>query len=208
MGLEYEIKVSQPKRLIIKWKGELWREVDKALFINDLRDFPSCSTTEEFIAAFEKMEAKLAKLLCYRILSQRSLLSSELEKKVKERGISAHVAKTAVEECSSKGFLNDREHLKRLVAREQKKGLGKHIIAGKLRFSKGVDPELLSEMLEDLEPEEIVLKQLVKKYSRNANSSDPKAKQKLIAKLMRRGFSYPAIASELRCSDDEMTHLI
>ncbi len=196
MGLELEIKESRPKVLIIKWEGEVWREVDKLLFMKDLKDIPSCGTLEEFSEHFQKCETKQAKALCFRWLAQRSMLSSELEKKLTSKGISSFVARATVRDCLERGFINDQEHLKQLVRREQRKGLGKGMIASKLRFTKRVDPELLEEALEEGEPEGDVLKQLAQKYAKKTDMNDPKAKQKLIAKLVRRGFSYSdAIAS-------------
>lgn len=196
-GLELEIKESRPKILIIKWKGEAWREVDKLLFMNDLKNIPSCDTLEEFSEHFQKCETKLAKSLCFRWLAQRSMLSSELEKKLTGKGISSSAAREAVLDCLERGFINDQEHLKQLVRREQRKGLGKGMIASKLRFTKRVDPELLQEALQEGEPEGDVLKQLVQKYAKKTDMNDPKAKQKLIAKLMRRGFSYSDVAEHL-----------
>ncbi|MES2121963.1 MAG: regulatory protein RecX, partial [Chlamydiota bacterium] len=164
--------------------------MDKFLFLKDLKSIPSCDTLEEFSDHFQKLEIKLAKVLCFRLLAQRGMLSSELEKKLTSKGISSTTAKRAVQDCSERGFIDDQQHLKHLVRREQRRGLGKGMIASKLRFTKRVDPELLQEALEAIEPEGDILKQLVQKYAKKIDMSDSKAKQKLIAKLMRRGFSY------------------
>lgn len=197
MGLEIETKECDRNILILKWNGDIWKEVDRSLFINELKRFPSHLSQEEWIERFNALEIRVAKALALRLLAKKGRLSRELGEKMSQRGISGGAIDAALQYCRELGFLNDQEHVRAMIEKEQRKGLGKKMILYKLKVIKGVDAEMLQALSHEMSPEEEVAARLVKKLSKSIDLTDRKAKQKLIAKCMRRGFSYSEIADAI-----------
>jgi len=52
MVLKLEIKKDDPKTLILYWDEEIWRNVCKSLFFNELRKLPKDLQWEDFYSRF------------------------------------------------------------------------------------------------------------------------------------------------------------
>lgn len=191
MGLELKIKNDDSKALFILWEGEIWRKVYKPLFFNELKKIPRSLTWEEFLAHFYPLEEKIGKRYALYLLSCRSYFSSDLEAKLFEKGFSPSCASSVVAFCQEKGYLNDREKIEQLVAKERSKGKGARVIYAKLKQKK-MAPIDFSE-----EEEEKALFQWLAKHVHKVDLSNQLEKQKLIAKLLRRGFSLSMILQAL-----------
>lgn len=201
MVLKLEIKKDDPKTLILYWEGEIWREVCKSLFFNDLKKFPADLQREDFYSRFTLLEEKIAKRYVVYQLSRRNFLSSELEAKLLAKGFSSNSVKAALSSCCEKGYLNDAEEIARMFAKEIRKGHSSKATYFKLKQKKISDAQLLCH----LEQAELIDRQNLQKWlKKNANKvkrDDPKEMKKLAAKLYRLGFSIELIWQELRSFD-------
>lgn len=189
MALEIQLKKEDPKTILLLWDGDLWREVSKSLFFNDLSKFSSTLLKEDFLERFSLLETKVGKRYSLYLLSQRGMLSTELEEKLTSKGISIHAAKEIVQYCSEKGFLNDREEIARLVRKELRKGGSTQGIFFKLKSKKRLDEVLLRAALQEAaSSDEDALHKWLAKNARKVNRDDPHEMRKLMSKLCRRGF--------------------
>ena len=126
------------------------------------------------------------------------MLSTELEDKLTSKGISSNAAKTVVQYYSEKGFLNDREEVARLVAKELRKGRSAKAIFYKLKSKKRVDEALLRDALQEASSsDEDALRKWLAKNAKKVNRDDPHEMRKLMAKLCRKGFSLELIFKSL-----------
>ncbi|MBS0604976.1 MAG: RecX family transcriptional regulator [Verrucomicrobia bacterium] len=190
MSLELEIKKNDPKTLLLLWEGEVWREVGKSLFINELRKFPPGLSWEDFLSRFTLLEDKVGKRYAIYLLSQRALLSSDLETRLVSKGISLPAAKAVVGFCREKKYLDDSQEIARLVAKELKKGQSAKAVLFKLRQKKGISEIALREHLQSAAPSDAdALQKWMSKLGKKIDRSDPAEMRKLMAKLCRRGFS-------------------
>lgn len=199
MGLSLEFKENDPKTLILLWEAEPWREVSKSLFFNELKRFPHGLGWEDFLGRYYLLEEKIAKKHAIVLLSKRSYLSANLESKLLSKGLSPQASKVAILFCQEKGYLNDAHVVARLIAKEQKKGLGAKAIFFKLRQQKKISEQQLRQELNQTElSEKEVLEQWLRKNARKIQRDDPLEMRKLMAKLMRRGFSSDVVFSLLK----------
>lgn len=199
MSLSWKIKKEDPKTLILLWKGNIWREVPKYLFINDLRKISTEIAWNDFLNQFHLLEESAAKKLALFLLSKKNYLISDLEAKLRARGFSPLAIQAAIEFCLNKGFLNDQQEVLRLIAKEERKGLGAKAILFKLRQKKKINDSLLRQSLDQSAiSERETLERWLSKHAKKIQRDDPIAMRKLIAKLARRGFSIELIFELLR----------
>lgn len=187
MELELKIKPGDFRTLLLLREGEVWKEVSKSLFFSELKKI----SPGEILEAFPAIEARVGKRYALYLLSRRAMLSSDLESKLVAKGISEKAAQGIVEYCKEKGFLDDTQEIARIVAKEQRKGFGARAIQFKLR-QKGV----VLRNLEGINEEEAVSK-WIEKLAKRIDWSDRNAANKLIAKLMRRGFSSEVVINSV-----------
>lgn len=196
MALTFEFK---DNRLLLHWEGKLWREVSKPLFLKDLNKFPPNLPWEEFLKSFTALEEKLAKKEAITLLSKRPYLSSALRDKLESKGICAQAAQQAIDYCQEKGYLNDQAEVARLITKEQRKGIGAKAIYFKLKHTKKIDARQLQQELAHTElSEKEALEKWLQKNSRKIARHDPLARKKLLAKLIRRGFSVDLVLNALK----------
>lgn len=199
MTLDIDFNQNNPKMLILLWKGTFWREVSKCLFFNDLKNFPRQLDWEEFLSRFNLLEEKAAKRQAIALLSKRSYLSSDLESKLLSKGLSPKASKGAILFCQEKGYLNDSEEIARLIAKEQKKGLGAKEIYFRLRHKKRINEHQLRDGLNHTKfSEKEVLEKWLEKNARKMNRNDPLEMKKWMSKLIRRGFSAELVFQLIR----------
>lgn len=91
-----------------------------------------------------------------------------------------------LEELQQKGYLNDEEWLQTFIKGQEAKGQSPLAIASKLRV-KGIPRATIQASLAALDVDTALQKAIAKKSRREPS------RQKLIASLMRQGFSYDAI---------------
>ncbi len=183
MELEIKIKSGDFRTLLLLRDGEVWREVSKCLFMNELRKIPPREILEGFFAIEERVGRRYA----LHLLSRRAMLSSDLVGKLIAKGISEKTAQSIVQYCKDKGFLDDEQQIARLIAKEQRKGYGAKAIQFKFR-QKGV------RYLPEIHEKEAISKWIAKQ---KIDWSDRHTVNKLIAKLLRRGFSSEVVINSI-----------
>ena len=198
MSLRIEAKKSDPKTLVLYWEEEVWRCVYKPLFFSGLKKISPDLSWEEFLSQFTAMEQTVAKRYVIWLLSRKIYLSSDLMAKLLSKGFSSSISCEIISLCQAKGYLDDSQEMARLIAKEQRKGLSTKAIYCKLKARKGIDESLIRQLLQKSSSlDEEVLQGLLNKHAKKVNFKDPKDRNKLIAKLCRRGFSPESVIRAL-----------
>ncbi|MBA3723067.1 MAG: RecX family transcriptional regulator [Parachlamydiaceae bacterium] len=198
MKLEILPKREQKDVFTIFVDEELWKDIHSAIFGKKLKFSVIFTTIEELQAYFNQLEYKLAKNYVLRRLSMQSYFSKQLEKLLKDRLIQSETRKRLIEECVDWGYLNDDAWLESFV-RVHIKQHSMRTISMKLR-SKGVSQEILGELFSkwnDPEREKEKLQHLLDTRYRKKDLTNFKEKQKVIASLARKGYSFELIQSVL-----------
>jgi len=144
--------------------------------------------------SLEKARAYAFLLLKFRLRSEK-----ELEARLKQRGFSAEISKDTVNFLKDKEFIDDRVFAKGWVASRLKKPFGLRRINQELT-EKGLDKEVIEDSLvqakKDYNESQIVKQLARQRFSRIKNIEPLKAKMRVYAYLLRRGFS-PDIVSDI-----------
>lgn len=181
--------VTEHRRIKVFIDGELWRVFAPGPFKPLLCEIGDMQSREELEALFHKVEPKLALKKAVELLAKRPLPSSQLKKKLIERGFLAEVAQKVVSRCQTEGWISDREWIESYIRLRQGKGYGKKRIEMELK-QKGM------QWPGDLKSEESkLLKVLIEK--RYSNIKERKERQKAITSLCRRGFDLEAVLYHL-----------
>lgn len=160
------------------------------------------------IEQFEILEKKKVKAFVYRKLAQKNHCSHELQKKLKECLVPKSIADAMIEECENLGYINDEDWLKSFIRGAKTKKVGPAFIMQKLMM-KGFDKETAAAALkeEDLPRDRIErIKKLLQTRYRSRDLTDYKEKQKVIASLARKGFSFEDIKNALSLGHDHDHH--
>lgn len=168
--------------LVLEWEGELWKKVYKSLFIGKLRSLFFARSLQDLEELFLELEVKVAKAFAVRTLSKRALLSTELGKKLREKGISERASQEALAYCHQMGAIQDQELLDYRIRKELRKGHGLRYIQAKWKV------EIVQEAKRK-EEKEAALKLLQQKGKKQKN---------LYLFLQRRGFCADTIQEVLR----------
>jgi len=145
------------------------------------RAFPSLQRIEEWLQEEEK---KLAKQTAYRLLKVKRQSTSEIMRKLMQRGFSEEISQQTTNELKGLGFINDEDYNESLIASELKRGHGPFYIEMKLR-SLGLNSRAVRQTITEEMQREAIRKLL------------PKLKNPVSA-LQRRGFDLDLISSELK----------
>lgn len=171
--------------------GDKWRDLHISVFGKKPRFENPIEPLDKW---FYPIEFQKAKLYAYRKLAQQSLCSYTLEKMLKERRVSGHVIREVAAHLQEMGYLNDEEWIEGFVEGLKKK-FGARAIVQKC-LAKGIPEEAARPFLQDLGEKEAIEKLLQTKYCRR-DLSNRKEREKVIASLMRKGFSFEAIRQSL-----------
>ena len=197
MVLKLETKKEDPRTLILYWNDEIWRNVCKSLFINELRRFPRDLQWEDFCSRFTLVEEKISKRYAVFLLAKRNLLSAELKAKLLAKGFSSNAIKAAIQYCVEKGCLDDAQEVSRLVTKEIRRGYSSKAVYFKLKQKKVDESQLRYHLKQAALEDRQNLKKWLVKHASKIKRDDPKEMKKLAAKLCRRGFSIELVLQEL-----------
>lgn len=124
-------------------------------------------------------------VLALSCLSRRSYHSLELQKKLKEKGVSEEEIPPVIEKLRRDGYLDDEAFEARFVESFCRKGKGPHLLQGAL-YEKGLI-SLYSRLKEKvLQGKDGALEREIAKF--RGDLTDPKEKRRLILRLQRKGF--------------------
>lgn len=181
-----------PRLLLITVDGEEYREVLSSFFKEALNclpiDLPNFTEVDEW---FFSLEMRLAKKQAFYLLGLKSYPKSQLRKKFEDCKISSLTIDQLLIDLEKWGYLNDEEWIGHFITKEINKGYGPLIIRMKLQEKK-IDEEKIERFLQQTcseKKERKVLATLLEKRYASINCSIYQEKQRLMAKLQRRGFT-------------------
>lgn len=124
---------------------------------------------------------------------------AQLREKLLKAEFEPEVVEQAIAYVYSYGYLDDERYVRNYIEyrKEQK---SRRQLEQELRFRKGVSPELIQKVYENLEPSDekaLIRRQLEKKHY-HPLESDEKKEQKIIAFLLRKGFRMGDILSVIK----------
>lgn len=137
-----------------------------------------------------------ARAYCLRLLTARARTRAELTGKLVQRGYPDDVIERVLDRLGRVGLVNDEAFAEEWVrSRQQYGGKGKRALAAELR-RKGVDNEVISEALADIDAgaerqraEELVRARLRREQLDDDPASHAKVMRRLVGMLARRGYS-------------------
>lgn len=168
--------------------------------------------TPEAVAAL-KAEEETYQIIqyAYRLLSFRPRSVQEMRSRLLQKGWGEEQVAKVLSKLEGDGYLDDRDFALMFAQdRVKSKFLGPTGLKSEL-FRKGIDRELISEVVENIYaqyPPAKIIHALMQKRGINPESTlDPKEKRRFINQLKRKGFSWEAIesvVSKLRISSSEL----
>lgn len=149
-------------------------------------------TQEEWESLTDSIYYKKAVDKCYDLLSRRDHSVKELKIKLL-RTIDEKNADKAIEKMLELGYLDDEKYARNLVKYlAQTRNMSKNHIKQEM-FKRGIPNEIIILVMEDYEFDNVscVVDLILTKYRNKLNNED--GNKKVIASLMRKGFSYSDI---------------
>lgn len=142
----------------------------------------------------EKVVIKRAKLKVMDLLKRSDKTESELRMKLKQGYFPSEAIEVAIEYVKSYGYLNDERYASNYI-RMKKNSKSKNAIIYELSL-KGIPKEVIDLYMEEefsYEDEEEAIKKLIYKKTKNPEELTIEKKQKIIASICRKGFSYEKV---------------
>lgn len=149
-------------------------------------------TQEEWESLTDSIYYKKAVDKCYDLLSRRDHSVKELKTKLL-RTVDEKNADKAIEKMLELGYLDDEKYARNLVKYlAQTRNMSKNHIKQEM-FKRGIPNEIINSVMEDYEFDNVscVVDLIMTKYRNKLNNED--GNKKVIASLMRKGFSYSDI---------------
>lgn len=149
-------------------------------------------TQEEWESLTDSIYFKKAVDKCYDLLSRRDHSVKELKTKLL-RTVDEKNADKAIEKMLEYGYLDDEKYARNLVKYlAQSRNMSKNHIKQEM-FKRGIPNEIINLVMEDYEFDNVssVVDLIMTKYRNKLNNED--GNKKVIASLMRKGFSYSDI---------------
>lgn len=147
---------------------------------------------EEWQELTDKINFKKAVDKCYDLLSRRDHSVKELRTKLL-RTVDEKNADRAIEKMLDYGYLDDEKYARNLVKYlTSSKKMSKNFIKQEM-YKRGISPDIISNTIEDAEIDNTValVDLILTKYARKLEAED--GYKKVVASLMRKGFSYSDI---------------
>lgn len=157
------------------------------------------SCEEQEPSAEEEEGTTRAKKKALRLLERMDRTEDQLRQKLLSAEFTPDETETAIAYVKSFGYLNDERYVRNYLESRQDKKSRRRLLQ-ELQYQKGVSPELIEKACAELEkPDEksLIRRELEKKHY-ELEACDEKLRQKLIASLLRKGFSMTDILSVMR----------
>lgn len=178
-----------PGCLTILVDGEEWAQLDPKLYRKV--DWPKvCHSLDEWKERFDDILRHAAKLYGVRLLSQRAVNSEQFRDKLLQKGFPEVLVEALLAEFEQAGYVSDYDWAESYYRGLQRKRYGPAAIRQRMR-QKGVPAPIIEELMEqsDTDVERESIQELLETRYRNRNFKDLKERQKVMASLVRRGFS-------------------
>jgi SOS response regulatory protein OraA/RecX len=177
---------SRYRFLHVNLNGEPWRELASSMLKGASGLSASYSSLQVWMNTWEEWEAKRVKSMAYYKLSKKRYFAEELRKDLLELGFLEGKVDAVLQELTSFGYLNDEEGLESFIQRGIRTGKGPQWIKYKL-LEKGMN---LPQNFEEYYPKEVREANILAFVNKNK-----KEKRKVIASLVRKGFSLNEVIS-------------
>ena len=155
--------------------------------------------SEETIAGIKKeVLVKRAKLRAMHLLNAMPRTEQQLREKLAQNEYPEDVIEAAVSYVKSFGYINDEAYIRNFIISRKNSKSKREIVM--LLGQKGLRGELVDNIVEEMYAEESELstiKEIMIKKRWNPSEMEEKEKQKMLAYLMRKGFSYEEIRRAL-----------
>lgn len=158
---------------------------------------------EEWKNLTDKIYYKKAVDKCYDLLSRRDHSVKELKTKLL-RTVDEDNAQKAIQKMLDYGYLDDEKYARNLVNYLSKSKKMSYTFIKQELYKRGISGDIASYALEDIEVDNVssIISLLQTKYASRLTAED--GKKKVIAALMRKGFSYSDIRNAFeRIENDE-----
>ena len=185
--------------------GEKWREVHRAIF-GRKPTLPSLSDEKDLQASFDVLEYRRVKGYVLWRLSTQSYHSEQLAKLLRERLVQGHTIQRVLQDYQEMGVLDDEAWLQSFMCLQQKRYSLRFILT-KLR-AKGLSSETLQRLAKEWKnPEEELqaIQHLLKTRYRSKDLTQYSNRQKVMAALARKGYTFDQIQTALQHLSDEET---
>ena len=156
---------------------------------------------EEWQELVDSINYRKAVNKCYDLLSRRDHSVKELRTKLL-RTVDEKNAERAIERMLELGYLDDRKYAEKLLEHLiNNKNMSLSFIKQEM-YKRGVPSEIISELLEDAEIDGVssIKELIIKKYRNKLNAEG--GQEKVIASLMRKGFSF----SDIKTAFEELEY--
>ena len=155
--------------------------------------------SEETIAGIKKeVLVKRAKLRAMHLLNAMPRTEQQLREKLAQNEYPEDVIEAAVSYVKSFGYINDEAYIRNFIISKKNSKSKREIVM--LLGQKGLRGEIVDNIVEEMYAEESELstiKEIMRKKRWNPSEMEEKEKQKMLAYLMRKGFSYEEIRRAL-----------
>ena len=148
----------------------------------------------DFTAKFEALERKRVTNYIVWRMSAKSYHTTEMKNLLQKKLVSTDIIADILPQLAEKGYFNDDDWIERFVKQHQKK-IGLKSALQKLYLLNFTSEDLVKVehiWLESYD-EKTKVQEIINSKFQYKNLSDPKVKQKVVAGLMRKGFSYESI---------------
>jgi SOS response regulatory protein OraA/RecX len=200
--ISYESKKSS---LCIYVENELWREGSIAILSRKPHLPDICSSLEELSKIYTDLEYKGAKICAYKRLAAQNQCSSDLLKYLMAKLVSEETAKKIVEELQKLGYVDDPAWIESFIRQQQQRKMSRRAIAYKLK-AKGFLQDQMESLLQKYVGEDSEIKMiisLINKRYLSKDLTDYHQKGKVIAALLRKGFTLQPILEALEQTRDQ-----
>ena len=147
----------------------------------------------------QQSRLKKAKIKALNLLERMDRTEAQLREKLLKAEFEPELVEQAVAYVKSYGYLDDERYVRNYIEyrKDQK---SRRQLEQELQFRKGVSPELIRKVYEELEPadEKLLIRRQLEKKHYDPENCDEKQRQRLIAFLVRKGFRTGDILSVLR----------
>ena len=161
---------------------------------------------EEITDILKTSDYERAKSRALWFLDRGDRTEKSLYEKLVAAKISPEQCARAIARLKELGLIDDRRYAKNYAERCIESNISKRETYGKL-MQKGVPKDIIREVLEETQVDEVsqITALIKKKYANKLNSRENTAK--VVAALMRKGFSYPAVKEALRAYGEELEYI-
>lgn len=181
---------------IIYVEDRFWRHAHPTLFGRQWQP-PRATTALEWQEEFHQLEVDKAYIYILKRLVSRAMTEQQATQLLEDLLVSRPAQSEALQRLRSDRYINDMDYAEQLASNEQRRGYGPQRIKQKL-YRKGISSDLIQQNLSDEEQERQAIQSLLNTRYARRDLSQQKERQKVIASLVRRGFTLSLILELIR----------